>query len=270
MIDDPKYNTLTEILSSMGDIAVAFSGGLDSTFLLTVARQTVGERVIALTLKTPYIPDWEIKEAEKTCRNIRVRHIILQEQVIDALRNNPENRCYLCKSYVFDRFIKEVSKLGDYRIVDGTNMDDMKDFRPGMKALQELGIRSPLLESKITKDDIRKYSKLLGISDWNKPPYACLLTRIPYDTQINNEELSRIENAELFLHDLGFKESRVRSQNLSARIEVNPDHLIRIMEKQIRQKIVKAFHQLGFRFIAIDLEGYRTGSMNTKNTKDEL
>ena len=264
MIDDSKYNTLIKILLSMGDIAVAFSGGLDSTFLLTAARKTVGKRVIALTLKTPYIPDWEIKEAVKTCRAIHVKHLILEAEIIDALRHNPENRCYLCKSYVFNRFIKEADKLGEYQVVDGTNLDDMKDFRPGMKALKELGIRSPLLESNMTKDDIRKYSKMLDITEWNKPPYACLLTRIPYDTLINEEELSRIEHAELFLHHLGFKESRVRSQDLSARIELNPEHFKKVLEKHIRQKIVNEFHKIGFHFISIDLEGYRTGSMNLK------
>ena len=269
MIDDPKYNALTNILLSIGDIAVAFSGGLDSTFLLTVARKTVGERVIALTLKTPYIPDWEIKEAEKTCRNLHVKHHILEKKIIDTLRHNPENRCYLCKSYVFSRFKKEAEKLGKYQVVDGTNLDDMKDFRPGLTALKELGIRSPLLESNMTKDDIRKYSKLLGIREWNKPPYACLLTRIPYGTQINEKELSRIESAELFLHGLGFKESRVRSVNLSARIELNPRHFSQIVQEHVRQHIVEEFHKLGFRFISIDLEGYRTGSMNIKNRKDE-
>jgi len=267
MIDDSKYNTLQKILSSMGDIAVAFSGGLDSTFLLTVARRTIENRVIALTLKTPYIPDWEIKEAKKTCRSIHVEHFILETEIIDALRHNPENRCYLCKSYVFDTFIKEADKLGKFQIVDGTNLDDMKDFRPGMKALQELGIRSPLLESNITKDDIRKYSKLLEIPDWNKPAYACLLTRIPYDTQISEEELLRIEYAELFLHDLGFMESRVRSHDANARIELNPEHFNKILEEHNRQKIVSEFRRLGFHFISIDLEGYRTGKMNLKKNK---
>ncbi len=265
MIDDPKYNLLKKTLLSLGDIAVAFSGGLDSTFLLTVARETLGNRVIALTIKTPYIPDWEISEAIKTCQTIHVKHFILEAGIIEPLRHNPENRCYLCKSYVFDRFINEAKKHGTYQVVDGTNLDDTKDFRPGMKALKELGIRSPLLESKISKDDIRKYSRILGITDWNKPAYACLLTRIPYDTKISEEELTRIEHAELFLHDLGFKESRVRSQDLSARIELNPEHFNQVVEERVRQKIVDEFHRLGFRFIAIDLEGYRTGSMNIKN-----
>jgi uncharacterized protein len=264
MIDDIKYNTLKNILLSMGNVAVAYSGGLDSTFLLTVGKETIGDRLIALTLKTPYIPQWEIEEAKKTCMGLNVQHFIIEAEIMDAIRHNPENRCYLCKSYVFARFVKEADKHGNYQIVDGTNLDDMKDYRPGMKALKELGIRSPLLESNLSKQDIRKFSKLLGITDWNKPAYACLLTRIPYNTRINEKELSRIEHAELYLHQLGFKESRVRSQDTSARIELNPEHFNRILEKHIRQQIVDEFHRLGFHFIAIDLEGYRTGSMNLK------
>ena len=264
MIDDPKYNTLKEILLSLGNVAVAFSGGLDSTFLLTVARKTVGNHLVALTLKTPYIPDWEIKEAKTTCIALKVRHIILDSEIPDSIRHNPENRCYLCKSYVFDRFVAEAGRLGDYQVVDGTNLDDLKDFRPGIQALKELGIRSPLLESNITKDDIRKFSKSLGMTVWNKPAYACLLTRIPYHVKINEEELSRIEHAELFLHQMGFKESRVRSHDTTARIELNPMQFNHILKEPVRQKIVDEFRKLGFNYIAIDLEGYRTGSMNIK------
>jgi uncharacterized protein len=188
----------------------------------------------------------------------------MESEIPDSIRNNPENRCYLCKSYIFERFVTEAGKLGNYQVVDGTNLDDLNDFRPGMQALKELGIRSPLLESNITKDDIRKFSRMLGIANWSKPAYSCLLTRLPYHTEINEEELSRIEHAELFLHQMGFKESRVRSQDRTARIELNPRQFDQIMKANVRQKIADKLHKLGFRFIAIDLEGYRTGSMNIK------
>ncbi|MBN2214667.1 MAG: ATP-dependent sacrificial sulfur transferase LarE [Bacteroidales bacterium] len=264
MIDDPKYHALQGLLLSFGSIAVAFSGGLDSTFLLTVGRKTLGDRIIALTLRAPYIPGRETEESRKICVDLKVKHIILESEIPDPIRYNPENRCYLCKSYIFERFVAEAGRLGDYQVVDGTNLDDTGDYRPGMKALKELGIRSPLLECNITKDDIRRFSKLLGLKNWDKPANACLLTRIPYHTEINEEELSGIENAELFLHQMGFRTSRVRSQGSTARIEINPVQFDHLLKQPVRQKIIDKFHELGFHFIAVDLEGYRTGSMNIK------
>ena len=264
MTDDPKYAALKELLLSLGSVAVAYSGGLDSTFLLTVAANTLGDRMIALTVKTPYIPDWELEESKKTCNDLKVKQFIIESEIPDSIRNNPENRCYICKSYIFRKFIAEAGKKGRYHIVDGTNLDDIKDYRPGMKALKELNIRSPLLECSITKDDIRRFSKMLGITMWNKPAYACLLTRLPYHKEINKEVLLRIEQAELFLHQMGFMESRVRSQDTTARIELNPLQFGHILQEPVRQKIVDEFHKLGYHFIAIDLEGYRTGSMNIK------
>ncbi len=264
MTDDPKYDALKELLLSLGSVAVAYSGGLDSTFLLTVAAKTLGDHIIALTIKTPYIPDWELEEAKETCNNLKVQQFIIESEIPDSIRNNPEDRCYICKSYIFGKFIAEAGKKGDYHVVDGTNLDDIKDYRPGIKALKELNIRSPLLECSITKDDIRKFSKMLGITRWNKPAYACLLTRLPYHTEINKEELLRIEQAELFFHQMGFMESRVRSKDTTARIELNPVQFDLILKEPARQKIIDEFHKLGYHFVAIDLEGYRTGSMNIK------
>jgi uncharacterized protein len=264
MTEDPKYTALVELLLSFGSVAVAYSGGLDSTFLLTVAAKILGNRIIALTVKTPYIPDWELEESIKICNDLKVRQFIIKSDIPNSIRNNPESRCYICKSYIFSKFITEAAKKGDYRIVDGTNLDDIKDYRPGMKALKELNISSPLLECSITKDDIRRFSKMLGITTWDKPAYACLLTRIPYHTEINKEELLRIEKAELYLHQMGFMESRVRSQDTTARVELNPVQFEYIMKEPVRQKVIDEFHKLGYHYIAIDLEGYRTGSMNIK------
>ena len=262
MLNDKKIDVLNSYLKSLGNIAVAFSGGLDSTFLLTVTTEVVSERLIALTIKTPYIPDWELEEAKDTAKRLNVEHIIIESIIPQAVRNNPENRCYLCKSHIFNRFLAEAQKLGDFQVIDGTNADDTKDYRPGMKALSELGIKSPLLECNFGKKDIRYFSKLLGIQSWDKPAYACLLTRVPYNTNVSQTDLMRIEKAELYLHNLGFKESRVRIQESTARIEVNPKKISQLMKKPLRENIVEAFKKLGFIYVTLDIEGYQTGSMN--------
>ncbi len=262
MTHDQKLNGLNVYLKSLGDVAVAFSGGLDSTFLLTVAKEAVGEKVIAITIKTPYVPDWEIEEARVITKKLEIKHIVTESEIPKNIRNNPENRCYICKSYIFNRFITEVNKLGSYQIVDGTNTDDTRDYRPGMKALAELGIKSPLLECNFSKNDIRYFSMQLGIQSWDKPAYACLLTRMPYNTVINENNLIRIEKAELFLHKLGFKESRVRMNESIARIEVNPKRISEVVKKPIMDTIVEEFKKLGFLYITLDLEGYQTGNMN--------
>lgn len=269
MIDDPKYHALKNLLLSLQNVAVAFSGGLDSTFLLTVAGKILGDHTIAFTMNTPYIPDWEVREAADICRHLNMKHIVLESGIPETILNNPDDRCYLCKKIIFGKFKEEAEKLGNYVVVDGTNLDDLGDFRPGIKALKELNIVSPLKVCNYTKKDIRKQARIIGIRNWNKPAYACLLTRIPHDTRITKQVLDRIEQAELFLHTLGYKESRVRIHNSGARIETIPACIPEIVAEENRQQIIDKFHNLGFTFISLDMEGYRMGSMNTKKFEDE-
>ena len=261
-INSEKYNRLIEYLQKLEKVAVAFSGGVDSTFLLAAARNALSANVTAFTVRSPYIPDWEINEAKQIADKLAVKHIIFETGLNDSILHNPDNRCYLCKRFIFTKLISEAGKLGINHVIEGTNCDDTKDFRPGIKALRELGIISPLLENNITKADIRNFSKLLNLPTWNKPAYACLLTRIPYNTEIKEEELRRIENAEVFLMKLGFKGVRVRSHNNLARIELNKTLLADIFKNNVREKIVSKLKSIGFTYITIDIEGYRTGSMN--------
>ncbi len=262
MITDAKYSSLIEYLKNLQKLAVAFSGGLDSSFLLRVSKEALGDNVVAFTIKTPYIPYWEIEEAKEICKLFKIRHIVLNAGIIKSIHNNPGDRCYLCKSYIFSHFKKEAKQLGFNYVCDGTNVDDLEDYRPGLKALKELEILSPLLENKITKKEIRKYSKELGLPNWDKPAYACLLTRVPYNKEIEADELERIEKAEIFLHGLGFYGARVRCHGFLARIEVNKIQFPTLIENNTREKIIEELKCIGFRYITIDLEGYRMGSMN--------
>jgi uncharacterized protein len=259
-----KYNNLIKYLKNLESAAVAFSGGVDSTFLLAAARQSLSDKVIAFTVRSPYIPDWEIKEAKQLAKKLSAKHMVFETEISDSILNNPENRCYLCKKLIFTRLVREAKKLNIKYVIEGTNSDDTEDFRPGIKALRELNIKSPLLENKITKEDVRYFSRLLKLETWDKPAYACLLTRIPYNTRIRVDELRRIEHAEVFLMTLGFKGVRVRGHDNLARIELHKEQITDIFQNGIRNKIVNKFRDIGFEYITIDIEGYRTGSMNSK------
>ena len=262
--NNKKYNNLIKYLKNLESAAVAFSGGVDSTFLLASAREALSDNVVAFTVRSPYIPDWEIEEAKEIANKLSARHMVFETEISDSILNNPENRCYLCKKFIFTRLVSEAKKLNIDYVIEGTNADDTRDFRPGIKALRELDIKSPLLENSITKADVRYFSKLMNLETWDKPAYACLLTRIPYNTRIREEELRRIEHAEVFLMTLGFKGVRVRSHNNLARIELNKEQITDIFQNSIRDKIVNKFRDIGYTYITIDIEGYRTGSMNLK------
>ncbi len=262
--NNKKYIKLIKYLKNLERVAVAFSGGVDSTFLLSVAREALSDNVVAFTVRSPYIPDWEIKEARQIANKLSAKHMVFETEISDSILDNPENRCYLCKKFIFTKLVSEAGKLNINYVIEGTNSDDTGDFRPGIQALRELGIKSPLLENNITKEDIRYFSRLLNLETWDKPAYACLLTRIPYNTRISMEELRRIEQAEVFLMTLGFKGVRVRSHNNLARIELNKDRIADIFKNSIRDKIVNKFKDIGYTYITIDIEGYRTGSMNLK------
>ncbi|UCG27824.1 MAG: ATP-dependent sacrificial sulfur transferase LarE [Bacteroidales bacterium] len=263
MIDHPKYNRLVSYLKDLGNVAIAFSGGVDSTFLLAVAAEALNDNVIALTVKAPYIAEWEIVEAVELCRALKIRHQIVETDIPDNIRKNPPDRCYLCKREIFSTLLDIARSSGIGNVLDGTNMDDPSDHRPGIKALKELGIKSPLQETGINKAEVRRFSEMLGLPTWDKPSYACLLTRLPHGVEIEPGELKRIELAEKFLMDLGYKAVRVRSHGTIARIEADPDILPELSGKNRAGMVVKKFRDLGFTFVTLDLEGYRTGSFNT-------
>jgi uncharacterized protein len=264
-LSESKLKKLKTILKQYNSVVIAFSGGTDSTFLLHCASQIPELRLIAVTIKTPYIPDWEMDEAIDFCKKNGIDHKLIELPFPEIIRNNPIERCYLCKKSLFTQIITFAGKNGYDYIADGTNADDTGDFRPGLKALAELSIKSPLLEAGLRKKEIRDLSEKDGLPTWNKPPYACLLTRIPYDSKIDEEMFNKIEKAEVFVKEAGFPGTRVRINGNEARLECQPIYLEKIIEKKQRDTIVKKLKEIGFRFISLDLEGYRTGSLNPLN-----
>ncbi|MFO7852791.1 MAG: ATP-dependent sacrificial sulfur transferase LarE [Bacteroidota bacterium] len=261
----PAKNKVEQLCGSFGDsdnILVAFSGGVDSSFLLYVLRMFSRAKVSAVTIKTPYIPRWEVDEAKSFCRSLNISHEIIELALPESIIMNPPERCYLCKSILFGHIKSYAERKGFNIIIDGSNADDRKDYRPGMKALKELDIRSPLLEWGFGKEEIRKKLREYGLEIWDKPAYACLLTRLPYNTKIDSQDLRMIEEGERLLHKLGFKGARLRLMNKTVRIEMKPIYFNKIIEEEVREKIIRSFKEIGIEFISLDLEGYRTGSMN--------
>lgn len=261
-MDNVKYTRLINDLKNLESAAVAFSGGVDSTFLLRAAKESLGNRVAAVTVVSPYIPAWEVKEAKEIVSKIGVKHIVINVPIIDEIKYNPEDRCYLCKKAVFKKIREAAEREGIQYVIDGTNFDDTKDYRPGLRALQELGIKSPLLENELTKAEIRRLSRELELPTWDKPAYACLLSRIPYNREITEDELNRIEDAEVYLMSKGFKAVRVRSHGDIARIEVPREDRKKFFDVQLMDDVSKKLKSIGFRYVSMDMEGYRTGSLN--------
>lgn len=261
-----KSIKLNNILKDLGSFAVAFSGGVDSSFLLHRAHKTVKSGVIAITIRTPYIPDREIKEAIDFANKFGIRHQIVDIAFPEIIKHNPIERCYLCKKTLFTQLLDFAGKNNFKYVIDGTNADDSGDFRPGMKALKEMKIRSPLLEAGLTKKEIRELSRKEGLEFWDKPAMACLLTRIPYDTEISEGTLRMIEAAENILFDKGYPGTRVRVHGDVARIECIPGFMEKMIKKSERDEITGSLKKLGFRFVSLDLEGYRTGSSNPEIT----
>ncbi len=257
-----KYEHLLEILRSLGKTAVAFSGGVDSTFLLAAAHKAPVTELIALTMKRPYIAQWELVEAEAFIKQLAVKQQVIELPVDEEVRNNVPNRCYFCKSSTFKRFREELDALGFDTLVDGTNADDTQEYRPGMRAIRENHVRSPLQEAGLTKEEIRLLSHEMGLPEWDKPSNTCLVTRIPYNTLISDEDLRLIEQAELFLMKQGFRQVRVRKHSDLARIEVDPGMIDRLFEKEMAARITEHLKELGFKYVSLDLEGYKTGSLD--------
>ncbi len=259
-----RYERLIALLEELESVAVAFSGGVDSTFLLSVAHETLGERAVAYTARSPLVPESEIAAAQEFCESQGIRQVMVDFDpfAVEGFSANPPDRCYVCKRALFSELLRQAKEAGFAHVIDGSNVDDMGDYRPGMRALAELGIESPLRAAGLTKADIRALSRYRDLPTWDMPSYACLASRIPYGEQIDSAKLARIEAAEGILHEAGFRQARVRSHGDIARIEVPPAAIERIAQEPLRNDLSTALRNLGFSFVTLDLEGYRTGSMN--------
>lgn len=266
-----KYAMLRKSLADMGSLLVAFSGGVDSTFLLKAAHDVLGDRVRAVTATSPTFPLSEFRRAAELADMIGVPRIVVEsnELEIPGFAGNPRERCYFCKKELFRLCLQKAAELGLAFVADGSNTDDLGDFRPGRRAAMELGIRSPLLEAGLSKEEIRALSRELGLPTWDKQPYACLASRFPYGTEITAERLGRIERCEEFLKESGFRTFRVRFHNETARVEVGRDEIPRFLDEQLRVSVTRFFKAEGFTYVSLDLEGYRTGSMNEGGQETE-
>ena len=257
-----KYEFLKNYLKNLGSAAVAFSSGVDSTFLLKTAHDVLGDNVIAVTAKSCSFPGRELNEAEEFCKNNGIRHIVVEseELTIEGFSENPPNRCYLCKRELFAKMKNAVADFGITNIVEGSNTDDDGDYRPGLIAVKEHGVLSPLREANLSKAEIREMSKKMGLPTWDKQSFACLSSRFPYGEEITEEKLIMVDKAEQYLLDCGFHQLRVRIHGKVARIELQKDEFGRLLE--IADDVTKYFKEVGFTYVSMDLQGYRTGSMN--------
>jgi uncharacterized protein len=264
-----KLERLKKIISQFEHLIVAYSGGVDSTFLLKVAYDVLGNNAQGVLAVSPTYPSWEYDAALSVAREIgvTVTTISTQETELENFLKNPTNRCYFCKSELFSR-IAEYVEHATLTIADGSNFDDLGDHRPGMKALREKGVRSPLQEAELTKSEIRSLSKELGLPTWNKDALACLSSRFPYGERIDLKKLNMVDQAENFLLALGFSNLRARHQQKTVKIELPPDQIPRLLNDVLRKKIVDKMKKIGYTYVTLDLEGYRQGSMN-ENVKTQ-
>ena len=261
---DAKVERLKSTLAACESVLVAFSAGVDSTFLLKIAHLALGKRAVALTATSPTVPPGELDAAKAFAQSLGCRHLIIDshEMANPSFSQNPVNRCFFCKDELYRLCHDHARRLGLTVVADGTNLDDLKDHRPGLKAADALGVRHPLVEAEMTKDDIRRYSRELGLPTWDKPSSPCLSSRFPYGTEITVRKLQQVGASELFLRELGFREFRVRYHGDLARIEAAPADFDRLMVRETREAVVRRFKELGFNYVSLDLQGYRTGSLN--------
>lgn len=268
---DAKYHQLKALLQRTERALIAFSAGVDSTFLLKVAHDTLGPRAIALTASSASVPPGELDSARAFVKQLGCRHIVIDSHELDnpSYAQNPVNRCFFCKDELYRICREEADKIGIETIFDGTNLDDLKDHRPGLKAAEQWQVKHPLVEAQMTKDDIRRYSLALNLPTWDKPSSPCLSSRFPYGTAIDLTKLKQVAACEVFLKENGFREFRVRYHGDLARIEVAQTEIDRLFDKDLRSAIVEKFKTTGFKQITVDLQGFRSGSLNEGLKKEE-
>lgn len=259
-----KEMQLLSYLRRLGRVAIAFSSGVDSTFLLKIAHDALGAQAIAITVRSSLFSEREFEEAVDFCKAQQIEHCIvdLDALSIEGFAQNPENRCYLCKREMFAQICEVAKQRDKAAVLDGSNFDDCHDYRPGLKAIKELGVKSPLMEVGLTKAEIRRLSKDIGLNTFDKPAFACLATRFVYGETITEEKLLMVQCAEKRLFDLGFQQARVRIHGNIARIEVNQSEFPKIAQQRTAQEISQYFHELGIIYVTLDLDGYQMGSMN--------
>lgn len=259
-----KLDVLKDYLRSLGSVAIAFSAGVDSTFLLKVAHDVLKDNAIAVTVRSDSFPTNEYNEADAFCKKEGIRQFIYESHELDLeeYAANPKNRCYICKRRIFSGIIEIAKANGITNVAEGSNMDDLGDYRPGLEAIKELGVLSPLRKAGLYKAEIREYSRELGLPTWDKASFACLATRIPYGEKITAEKLKMVEKAENLMAELSFKQYRVRVHGNIARIEVPSSDIPRLVQEDVRNKIVTKFKEFGFAYVSLDMQGYRTGSLN--------
>ena len=264
-----KKEKLEQYLRSLGSLAVAFSAGVDSTFLLKTAHDALGDKTLAVTVRSVFCPERETKEAEEFCAREGIRHVTAEVDVLEipGVAANPPDRCYLCKKALFTRIGEIAREHGIGHVAEGSNMDDLGDYRPGLAAVAELGVLSPLRTAELRKSEIRALSKEMGLPSWNKPSLACLASRFVYGQTITAEKLSMVDAAERRLAELGFRQLRVRIHGDLARIELPPEEIGRLFSEGLAPELEAYLRSLGFRYVTADLRGYRTGSMNETLTK---
>ena len=269
---ETKVTQLRDLLRQMGQIVVCFSGGVDSSYLLAEAVNMLGDNALALTAVSPSLAPEEGAEAQHLAKLLGARHRLVETHELDDPRYaaNPVNRCYFCKTELYGKAVEEASRLGIPNVLDGFNVDDRGDYRPGRKAGREYGVRSPLDELGFTKADIREAAHQINLPVWNKPALACLSSRFPYGTEITPERLSQVARCERVLRGLGFRIYRVRYHNSVARIEVAPEELPRLLKTPIRDEITLRFKEAGFDYVTVDLQGYRSGSLNESLVHKDL